>query len=91
MSFFILPHSAVGLLLMFSHKKTWKKICRPENVARLKHLYEGDDRDMMNFRIWRRKTERAVTRQHTSRPLYHDMPTVQETRDRWRDNSRVVY
>ena len=30
----------------------------------------------INFRIWRKKTERAVTRQHASRPiglLYHDM------------------
>ena len=35
----------------------------------------------MNFCIWSKKLKRAVTRQHTSRPMYHDMTTYskQET------------
>ena len=44
----------------------------------------------INFRIWRKKTERAVTRQHTSRP-FCTMTWQQETRYRLRDNSWMVY
>ena len=37
----------------------------------------------MSFRIWRKKTERAVTRQRMSPPLYHDMTTGNKRPTAW--------
>ena len=58
---------------MFSHKKRGKRSADPKMSPDLSSYIYMNGMTGMNLLIGRKKTERAVTRQHV--PLYHDMTT----------------
>ena len=69
------------MALCFPIKKTWKKICRPENVTRLKQVWTKNNRDELSHfaPLENFKSSDAPTHE----PMCHDMTTGNKRPTAW--------